>query len=597
MEAATADAAIMNQRTKMLRIVVWACAAVFALYPRSASTDAPGVDRYDYFEAALIASRAYALPVVEVDLQVNVRQPNGAILRVDGFWDGENTWKFRVMGRSEGVHRFVTRSNDPGLNNRIGAFTVTNRLHNKGPMRVNPNRPHAFVFEGTGEPVFPIGLTARSFLSDAVSPEKRRRFIDFLVAHKMNRLILHSATGPAIEEFRAAEHGPSVWPFGGAPTDLFSGFPQPSYVEYDVKLLSGWDEAFAYMRKFGVIAYIWLLYDDNSITGQRKNYRKMTSSYHGDAPLPNGLTEEETYFKYMVARYAAFSNINWNLALEYTEYRDHVWAHRMGRFLKDLDPYDHLLSIHSHANFPFTEAEWADFQAIQQRGSPSDLNNNVILHRQRMPSKPVVNEEFGYPPAQQSRADARQDAWAIALAGGFLMSGNVIRANPLPWPLEHVCTPSHRVNKYICPRQKTRGSFFADFEGLDREKAHAQDLMHLYTFIAQIDLSEATPCNALISDGGVRNFCLGKSGSDYVVYLSRGGPVTVDLANVNGTLYAEWYNPRTGGYAKRHEIAPRRRANFTPPFDGDAVLRLNASGRRPEAMTPPRSSMEREELD
>lgn len=40
------------------------------------------------------------------------------------------------------------------------------------------------------------------------------------------------------------------------------------------------------------------------------------------------------------------------------------------------------------------------------------------------------------------------------------------------------------------------------------------------------------------------NFCLAKPGEQYIVYLSSGGEVSVDLSDAAGTYSVQWFNPR-----------------------------------------------------
>ncbi len=100
--------------------------------------------------------------------------------------------------------------------------------------------------------------------------------------------------------------------------------------------------------------------------------------------------------------------------------------------------------------------------------------------------------------------------------------------------------------------------------GLRREmgamRAHADGM----------DLNAAVPHNDLSSTG----YCLADPGRDYVVYQPEGGPFTVALAP--GEYVVEWRDPGTGETRPADAASGGSKAEFTPPFPGDAVLRLTA---------------------
>jgi hypothetical protein len=70
--------------------------------------------------------------------------------------------------------------------------------------------------------------------------------------------------------------------------------------------------------------------------------------------------------------------------------------------------------------------------------------------------------------------------------------------------------------------------------------------------------------------------CLAQPGVEYVVYSPMGGAFTVDLSTANNkTLAVSWYDPRRGEFhAAGQVIGGNAAQQFTPSFDGDAVLHL-----------------------
>ena len=104
--------------------------------------------------------------------------------------------------------------------------------------------------------------------------------------------------------------------------------------------------------------------------------------------------------------------------------------------------------------------------------------------------------------------------------------------------------------------------------------ANAEDVRRslgdVHRWAERVNLAEMTPQNDLAST----KFCLGHPGFEYLVYLPKGGTVTVDLSRAQGEFAAEWHNPATGKASKAATVSGGARRQLKSPFDGDAVLYL-----------------------
>jgi hypothetical protein len=89
-------------------------------------------------------------------------------------------------------------------------------------------------------------------------------------------------------------------------------------------------------------------------------------------------------------------------------------------------------------------------------------------------------------------------------------------------------------------------------------------------YAQKMNLAEMTSHNELAST----RYCLAKPGSEYLVYLPRGGAVTVDLASVQGDIAVQWQNAATGKIVRGGTASGGARREFKAPFDGDALLYL-----------------------
>ena len=91
------------------------------------------------------------------------------------------------------------------------------------------------------------------------------------------------------------------------------------------------------------------------------------------------------------------------------------------------------------------------------------------------------------------------------------------------------------------------------------------------SYAERIDLAAAVPHGDLVNTGS----CLAKPGSQYLVFLTGGGSVTVDLSAVTGSLNVEWFNPATGVATAQGTVAGGASRTLTAPFSGDFVLFLH----------------------
>jgi hypothetical protein len=112
-------------------------------------------------EIKLEAINEYDNPYTEVEVWVQLKGP-GFDRRCYGFWDGDNTWRIRLMATGPGTWTWTSGSNqdDDGLNGKKGKFKSvewTEEEKQENPLRRGMIRPtsngHAFEY-GDGAPLF-----------------------------------------------------------------------------------------------------------------------------------------------------------------------------------------------------------------------------------------------------------------------------------------------------------------------------------------------------------------------------------------------------------------------------------------------------------
>lgn len=95
-----------------------------------------------------------------------------------------------------------------------------------------------------------------------------------------------------------------------------------------------------------------------------------------------------------------------------------------------------------------------------------------------------------------------------------------------------------------------------------------QQMGDTHTFAKRMNLTQMHPQSNLSST----TYCLANPGHEYLIYIPEGGPVTIDLSQASGTLYLEWFSVINGTTVEKSLALGGQKHEFTPPFDGEAVL-------------------------
>ncbi len=502
------------------------------------------IERWDTCELAFTAERSYANPFRDVDLTATfVHQPSGDAVTVDGFYDGNATWRVRFMPTELGPWRYVTTSSDPGLADRTGDLIcvppAAPYLH--GPIAC---RGHHF-FHADGTPRFLISTRLScQFAPPAVWP----RVIRFLQAHRINRVFF------------------IMGGIAGTVQDLYGS--GPDFDRYNVERFQAIDAFIDALRRADVLAGPYFYYFNDGVQ------RAMTPE------------QDRAYLRYGMARFGAYANVmpvlsnevehKWTVddgksAAQY-DLRSQDWASETGPYLKQLAAFRVPVTVHNPMesfaasrpgfytllyDWPFP---WADYMLRQAQigslGAVPELRDdlpeatqaafserayarhNELMIRMRKHGVPVINEEPGYEMGGSSHDDCRVDhrswntqtawrmlatLWTAVTAGAYAMWGN-----PATYELGD---PMWGLLDSIVPER----------------------LKVMHDVMAGLPYWEMVPANDLVSPGEVdiegvgyrTNYCLAKAGECYVIFSLHGGPLTLDL--LPGASYGvTQVDPRTG---------------------------------------------------
>ena len=531
----------------------------------SFSQSAGTVDAYDYVQiTAEIAEPDAHNPFTDASLSGTFRKASeSARKEVGGFCDSPNGSVFRVrfMPSAPGEYFYsITYHQGEFTRTHSGRFNAV-QSSRRGIVRVDAQYPWHFLWEGTGEHFFWNGTTTY-WLMGWRDEEVIRAVIDRLHRLKVNRMRVllagrsdHTWSEPIVTG-RAFTFSLNPW-LAERPEDVSN--PGFDFSRFNLEVWERFEHMLTHARQKDMI--ISVVFDI------------------GDSPVhpAEGSDDELRYFRYAVDRFAAFSNVNWDLGNGSDWYRKWpTWAEQMGTLIKRQDPYGHLTSVHTEEviHQPRVSA-WFDMTLFQWWARP--LHDWMVAQREEQVRLgriiPQVNEEYGYEehyphwspnfPDGQSAEANRRAAWEIAMAGCYQTTGETAKRGTGAWP--------------------DTGGGWVNGRG-DESMTMLNGYAHMVDFFTSFEWWKTNPNDELVraptlvpgaagqSDVRNRAFCLAETGRLYAVYLPMGGMVTIELTS--GTYEASWYNPRTGEWkAISHANGPRWTAP-PAPGDGDWALLL-----------------------
>jgi len=471
----------------------------------------------------------------KLPFSATVKGPGGAAFKTAGFYDGDGTWKVRISPTAEGAWSLVTHSEAPDLNGKTVAFTCTPnknpRVH--GGLRVDAQHPRHFVFED-GTRCFLMGYECDWLWAldlgrptlDTLNP-----FLDKIAGAGFNYVLINAYAHDT--GWRKGTTGPDD--FGPPPMYAWEGDnARPDHSRFNLAYWKHYDRVIAQMNQRGLIAHLMI-----------KVYNKMVKW-----PAP-GSPEDDLYFGWLVARYAAFPNVHWDFSKEANN--EKILDYKIGRlkFLREHDPYRRPITVHDdHKTYDGgAYNDLLDYRSDQQH---SKWHATLLDHR-RQYAWPVVNVEFGYEhgpgglkdktySGSQAPEEVCRRAWEVCMAGGYGAYYYTFTA----WDV-------------IRPQDTPPG--YAYFK-------------NLRAFFDETGYWLMEPADSLVSEG----YCLANPGREYIVFLNSAQPFTLKLEGPAAPLKAEWFQPLTG---KRKEapVMGSGTAELKPPEEwagGPVVLHVGS---------------------
>ncbi len=383
------------------------------------------VEKWGIFEVSM-PGKSEGNPFTDYTITGTFTSKN-EVKTVDGFYDGDGTWRVRFMPSFEEPYSFTVQGSF-SEEMYSGTFTVTAPTEgNHGPVRVS--RQFHFAYED-GKPYYSIGTTC--YVWELQSEELQAQTLETLKNSAFNKI--RFCVFPKHYDYNLTE--PLSYPYEGTPMDSsvltkenfwnYSGCPEGNdfdYKRFNVKHFQHVEKCIGQLMELGIQADLIMLHPYD-----RWGFSMM------DAEC------DDLYWKYAIARFAAYRNVWWSLANEYDLMNAKTTAdwERYAKIICEKDVYNHLRGIHNCIPFYDHTRPWITHCSIQRQDlyKSSELVNEW---RERF-RKPIVLDEIAYEGNIQhgwgniSGQEMTRRFWEAFVRGGYPGHGETyMNDNDILW--------------------------------------------------------------------------------------------------------------------------------------------------------------------
>jgi hypothetical protein len=347
-------------------------------------------------------------------------------------------------------------------------------------------------------------------------------------------------------------------------------------LHYDVSKLAQWEVVFDHGTNKGLHLHFKL--QENEIDDNRKGHDKN----EGAVPesFDGGIlgVERKLYCREIIARFSHHLALNWNIGEENTQSVEEI--NDMVDYLKEMDPYDHNIVIHTFPNqqdLVYTPllGDKSRLTGASLQNSWSQAHQRTLKWRQESSKtgKPwvVVNDEQnpasqGVPPDPGYQGHSGEGE-----QGGKLYTLHDIRKNCL-WGT--LMAGGAGVEYYFGYQLPENDLICEDWRSRDKSWDYCRIALDFFK-TEKIPFWEMQNQNSLIGnpDNTNQKYCFAKTGEIYLVYLPKGGTTEINLNDADGRFKVRWLNPREGGKLSRGSLTRVRGGGSVsignPPSDPD----------------------------
>ncbi|HWB87508.1 MAG TPA: DUF5060 domain-containing protein [Bryobacteraceae bacterium] len=437
--------------------------------------------------------------------------PGGVRLQVPGFYDGNEHWRIRFSPTILGSWTLRTVSSLPALNQQAenDISCIPNRNPNiHGGLGIDPEYPHHFIY-ADGTRYFLLGYEADWLWgADMLDPKRKvmNRLIEQLASHGFNHVMVNVYA----YDTRWAPGKSCEWDYGPPAVFPWQGTnQQPDFSRLNPRFFQIYDGMMEALQDKGIVAHIMFKVYNKKVNWPPKHSR-----------------DEERYFRYVVARYQAFSNVVWDFSKESYNEKDNLLQSHLTDLIRSTDAYHRLTTAHDDDVYTWDPDlnRNLDFRTDQQHSDWAEM----IAFDRAFRQYPVLNSEFGYEkgvedlPTHEHRDpwDVQlHRAWLVYMAGGY----GVYYYNNTAW----------------------------DVVKPDPEPPGMMRFQLIKDLLSKLPYWRMKPANSLAVGGS----CLALPGEVYVFYV-QGSKLTVNLTglNVGSGISAYWHDTWTGYREKASAI-------------------------------------------
>ncbi|MFI5300041.1 MAG: DUF4038 domain-containing protein [Polyangiales bacterium] len=531
-----------------MRTPSFALAAFTSLVAITSTARAATVEQWHPIDLSFNATSTPSAPYT-ASVTATLSGPGGVSLSVPAFFDGGSTWLVRASAPSPGMWTVTTHSSTvASLEGQTASFTAVANTNPKvhGVVRVDPARPTQLRFDD-GSPYFPSGyecdwLWALGLVDGTMTTADA--LLDKLAGDGFNQILVQAFaydTG-----WRAGTTGPDD--FGPPPMSAWGGtHAAPDYATFNLAYWRHYDAMMSALLDRGIAAHVIL------------------RVYNKQVVWPaNGSTNDDAYYAWIVARYAAYPNVVWDFSKEAQHESDTAYKQARLKYLGDADGYHHLRTVHDDKAL-YDSGAYDGLVELRTDQTHANYHASIVTE-QGVAKWPVLNAEYGYEYGPKGPSDvtyAGSDspetmsdrAWQIALGGGFgayyytYTAWDVVRPDDTP--------PGYAYLKH-----------FTDF----------------FATTAFWDLKPADSTVKLDAGATGKAYALANEGVEYVAYESAAAGLSLTVSGAASALEVRWFQPLTGAWQDGTSIGAGV-AHLSPPtgWSGPVALHVGKAVTAPSA--------------
>lgn len=535
-----------------LRKIFFATGISFAFWAGAVPV-AGQVPVWTRFEKAFQSTSTYGNPLYDLrQFAVHFQSPSGRTRIINGFWDGDRTWKVRFCPDETGTWRYRSVCSDTlntGLHTVAGSFECTGPegdlpVYTKGSI-IHPKGSY-YLSHADGTPFFYAACTAWNGTLKSTD-EEWEMYLE-------NRMQNHYS----VIQFTATQ-----WRGGDRNSEGQVAFEGSGRISVNPSYFRHLDKKIEAVNRHGLVAAPVLLWALPVSAG-----RELSPGYY----LPD--QEAILLARYMVARYGGH-HVIWILGGDgkYTGEYEQRWKN-IGRAVFGED-HPGVVALHSMGRSwigkEYANEDWLDIIGYQSghnsRPNTIDWINKgpVAAEWAKLPPKVIINMEPCYDDRSRKPYEIRNASyWSLfstPVAGITYGAGGI-----WPWirPGEKIL--NHGASSTVQP-------WYEDI----RLPAGIQ-VGKLAHFMRQHDWWQMKPAPELLVSrqeeaGGFISVARSDDHRTLMAYVPAGK--TVKLRNPFHTDYAaSWFDPETGRSVQAALSSKDGIIEAIPPKEGDAVLVL-----------------------